>query len=272
MLYADDTSLFLSSDNVTDLFFTANAILDKLREWSEANCLTINTKTSKSILFTPKHKRISVTEEICLGNSKIDIVEQHKVLGVVLSHHMSWDAHIQMLTKQLSSAVGVLYRCRDFFPLSIKLQIHHCIFRSRLNYCTLVWGTTIKNNITTLFLLEKKVVRCINNVHYLHPIRALFAQHKLIRIDNLYDYRLLFQFHFSDALNQQFLKRLSCLTIRTQNYSTRKPDMLLVPFLRTNYSFQALARNIPSILNRNSVEFSGLRFTPHALCDAYINR
>lgn len=183
---------------------------------------------------------------------------------------MSWDAHIQMLTKQLSSAVGVLYRCRDFFPLSIKLQIHHCSFRSRLNYCTLVWGTTTKN-ITTLMLLEKKAVRCINTPLE-HCLFTPLEQHKLIKIDNLYDYCLLFQFHFSDALNQQFLKRLSCLTIRTQNYSTRKPDMWLVPFPRTNYFFQALAHNILSILNRNSVEFSGRKFTRHALRDAYVNR
>lgn len=68
VLYADDTSLFLSSESVSDLFSAANAALDKLREWSEAKCLKINPKKSKAILFAQKNKRVSVTQELYLGN------------------------------------------------------------------------------------------------------------------------------------------------------------------------------------------------------------
>lgn len=69
VLYADDTSLFLSSEDATDLFSAANAVLDKLREWSKANCLKINTKKSKAVLFTPKNKTVSLRQKLYLGHS-----------------------------------------------------------------------------------------------------------------------------------------------------------------------------------------------------------
>lgn len=132
MLYADDTSLFISNADATRLFSAANFTLTQLHAWSNKNCLKINAKKTKCILFAPKNKNINVTEDLILGVSQIDIVKQHKVLGMVLSHRMTWDAHVELLAKKLSCAVGALYRYRDFFPLNIKLQIYHSLFRSHL--------------------------------------------------------------------------------------------------------------------------------------------
>lgn len=250
VLYADDTSLFITSDSTMNLFSRANFVLSKLLDWSNQNSLKINVKKSKAIIFTAKNKRIHISNELYLGSSRIDIVKEHKILGVVFAQRMTWNSHIELLAKKLSSAVGALYRCRDIFPVSVKLQIYNALFRSHLNYCTLVWGTTTKKNINTLLLLEKKAIRCISNVPYLHPTKQLFEQHNIINIQNLYKYRLLYYLHFSSTAHHAFLVELSGLSLRTETGRTRERDKYVVPRRRTDYYLQSLSHNIPVMLNR----------------------
>ncbi|KAH9359569.1 hypothetical protein HPB48_013403 [Haemaphysalis longicornis] len=87
----------------------------------------MNAKKTKCILFASKTKNVIVTEDVICGASQIDIVKHNKVLGVVLSHRMTWDALVELLAKRLSCAVGALHRCRIFFPLNIKFQYYYSL-------------------------------------------------------------------------------------------------------------------------------------------------
>lgn len=272
VLYADDTSLFFTSDNSSHLLHTANETLCKLLDWSSKNYLRINPKKSKAILFASKNKPVSLIGELRLGSSTIDIVKEHKVLGVVLSHRMTWDAHIQQLVKKLSSAVGLIRRSRDIFPTNIKLQVFHSVFRSHINYCTLIWATTTKKNITILHRLEKKAVRCIANVSYFHNTHDLITQFKLVSIQQIYDYRLLYLLYFSSVSYQQFLKELCTLTLQTRTYRTRSSEEWFVPRPRTNYLLQTLTYNVPFLLNKIKTQFSGsIALTRTALRSMFVS-
>ena len=61
-LYADDTCLLSSSNNLDDLQITSNNALDKLNRWCDSNELTINPSKSTFILIRlnskPTHKFI----------------------------------------------------------------------------------------------------------------------------------------------------------------------------------------------------------------------
>lgn len=146
--------------------------------------------------------------------------------------------------------MGALSSCRYIFPISVKLQIYYALLRSHLNYCNLVWGMTTKKNINTHLHLEKKAIRCISNVAYLHPTKQLFEQHNIISIHNLYKYRLLYQLHFSSTAHCAFLAELSGLSVRDGAGRTREQDRYIVPRRRTDYFLQSLSYNIPVMLNR----------------------
>ena len=55
ILYADDTTFQLSGTDLNFLVLRANLELKKAQTWFEANCLTLNSKKTKFILFK-KHK------------------------------------------------------------------------------------------------------------------------------------------------------------------------------------------------------------------------
>lgn len=142
VLYADDTSLFVSGSNSEEEFTKGQVELQKLFTLSKSNGLKINCSKSEAILFMANNKDAQINAQIMLGGIPINIVNQHKILRVTFSADMTWTCYVESLTKSLSSVAGALSRCRHFLPVRVKLQIYHVLFSSRINYCALVWGTT----------------------------------------------------------------------------------------------------------------------------------
>ena len=51
ILFADDTNIFINATSSEELYIKANALLQKLKQYIDANFLHINLKKSKFILF-----------------------------------------------------------------------------------------------------------------------------------------------------------------------------------------------------------------------------
>ena len=58
LLFADDTTFQMSSDNLQDLFAIANLELQKACIWFQANKLTLNVSKTKFILFRDKKMKV----------------------------------------------------------------------------------------------------------------------------------------------------------------------------------------------------------------------
>lgn len=156
ILYADDTSLFISGPDASDVATRAEKCLSELSRWPNSNGLKINTQKTKAGMFRARNKQAMLNKHMTLASAPIGIVSRHKILEVTFSNDMTWTCQVQSLAKSLSSASGALARCRHFFPTKAKLQIYHALFASHVNYCTLVWCTTRDKNINAIHLLQKK--------------------------------------------------------------------------------------------------------------------
>lgn len=183
---------------------------------------------------------------------KIDIVHEHKILGVTFSSHLSWDSHINNLCKQLSLTTGVLSRCREILPTQIKIKIYHALFQSHINYCSLVWLTTTQRNINRILLLQKKAVRPIANIGYLSPTSTYFCTHRLIKIQDLYEFRILRSFYICSSALQHFIQTTAFLQRQSHDINTRNVGKWLIPRFRTDYKHQSLKHNLPYILNKHN--------------------
>ena len=50
-MFADDTNIFYSHQNISSLFMTVNNELDKIGKWFKANKLSLNVKKTKYTFF-----------------------------------------------------------------------------------------------------------------------------------------------------------------------------------------------------------------------------
>ncbi|XP_077516767.1 uncharacterized protein LOC144127745 [Amblyomma americanum] len=159
----EDTSLLFSGNNIPLLISNTNSVLEKLKSWSAANSLIINSKKTKAVLFHYRQSAVTSDLRLKIDNSIIEVVDTVKTLGIFFNKNMSWDPHISFSLTNLSKCVGILAKFRSYLPVSIKLIIYNTLFMSYVNYCFLVWGSTTPTNLHKIYMLQKKAVRYIAN-------------------------------------------------------------------------------------------------------------
>lgn len=168
IIYADDTSLFFQSRNISDLSLLANTTLEHLAEWSKVNALKLNTRKTKAVIFAPPQKHLSEDILLQVGSDIIEVVPNVKTLGVIFNQKLTWNEHVELIASRLAKACGVLCRLRETIPSKVKLILYNALFSSHLMYCHLVWGTTSKENINKLLLLQKRLFVILQTRHSTH--------------------------------------------------------------------------------------------------------
>ena len=94
-----------------------------------------------------------------INGTKISHVSHSKFLGIVIDEKLSWDRHIQYLTKKIRSITG---RIRKSMPADLYLKLYNALYESHLFYGTSVWGVSIKDKPDNkLFIAQKHYIRII---------------------------------------------------------------------------------------------------------------
>ena len=104
-MFADDTNLFLSHQNINTLFKIFNKELKKIGDWFKANKLFLNNRKTKYTLF---HKK-SFKDNLPLKLPALKIADKNierktaiKFLGAMLDENKSWEEHICTVETKLS--------------------------------------------------------------------------------------------------------------------------------------------------------------------------
>ena len=102
-LFADDTALFLSNDNLKTLNKDVNYELLNIEALLNANKLSLNDSKTKYLLIKPKTK----TSQLCkfavtIKGIELEKCQSAKYLGIILDENLNWKPHIQFLGKKKS--------------------------------------------------------------------------------------------------------------------------------------------------------------------------
>jgi hypothetical protein len=123
--FADDTSLYLSNSNETELFKHANLAMKALYEWFCANKLSLNASKTKYIILRAPHTRCNITDlNIYIDNTPLQRIGCHsreqstKFLGLVIDEHLSWTNHLAYINKKISWALFSIRQAKNVLPLN----------------------------------------------------------------------------------------------------------------------------------------------------------
>ena len=83
ILFADDTTFYLSSNNFTYLFTTMNNELLNLTDWLRANKLSLNISKTNYMLFT-YHKQQDTNIDLQISNSNTQRAKCANFLGLYI--------------------------------------------------------------------------------------------------------------------------------------------------------------------------------------------
>ena len=92
---ADDTTVTLIAENISNIEFEMNKELVCLNNWLVINKLSININKTEFMLITTRQKRTFIDQgpKISINNKEIQQVKSVKSLGVHTEENLSWFKH-----------------------------------------------------------------------------------------------------------------------------------------------------------------------------------
>ena len=154
LLFADDTSIYLSGKNMTSLYQTVNSELESINEWMSANYLILNVNKTKCMLFSTVSRNTNLS--LMYSNKNIEMVHNVKFLGININEKLSWNYHVSQLCNTIARNVGVLSTLQ-FLPENVLKMSYHTLISSHLIYCLSIWGLTSNVILPVSMCYRKKL-------------------------------------------------------------------------------------------------------------------
>ena len=248
ILFADDTSIFLSHKNIHTLQSNFNNEIKLIFQWFNSNKLTINEKKTNFIIFTKKtFNKESIS--IKIGESAIQRVSSTKFLGVVIDEKLSWANHVDIICNKLCKSIGVMYKLKSL-PTSILRMIYYAIMYPYLHYAITVWGNCALVHQERLFKLQKRAIRIINHESFLAHTSPMFYSCNMLQYRDIYIYETgVFMYLCQNHYLPEYLLNLFIFNSDVHSYNTRSAAHFHLPNVRTSVNQKSIIFQGPFLWN-----------------------
>lgn len=147
LMYADDIVLLSTSPDVLQKMI--DALYSYCKKWG----LKVNLAKSKILIFR-EGPRFSKLLGWTLGEEKIEIVNEYKYLGVILTYNLSLLKHLDLklaTAKNAINATWISYINNPKISILNKLKIFNAAARSIMFYSVQIWGFKQYDQVEKLF-------------------------------------------------------------------------------------------------------------------------
>ena len=137
--YADDTTLCVSSTNLSSLVNNLNADMQSIEQYCQSNMLVLNVAKTKAMLFSGRKDYNPDILNLSSNGFPIEFVANFKYLGIHIDNKLTFIPHIHHVIKKLTSAGYVLAKCRNFLPRHILVLLFNAIGLSHINFGAVIY-------------------------------------------------------------------------------------------------------------------------------------
>ena len=121
--------------------------LSDLQEYAEANSMKINQGKTKVMLFNNARK-YDFHPNLKVSQTELEVVEEMKLLGVVITSNLSWNANTKQIVSKAAGRLWLLRRLKNLGASHEQLlDVYNKQIRSILEFAAVVWhaGLTKEN-------------------------------------------------------------------------------------------------------------------------------
>ena len=161
-LYADDTALFCAGESAGEISEKLSVVMGSVAMWMEKNGLTLNASKTKAMLFGSHFKLNKAGPlNVRIKNTPIETVSSFKYLGLHFDQTLSWNIHVDHITKSVVKYIGLFYRIRKYLSQESLTILHNSLVLPRIDYCDGVWGNCSKFLRDKIDRLQNRSARAI---------------------------------------------------------------------------------------------------------------
>ena len=175
ILFADDTNIFYSNSDISELERIVNVELSKLSNWFKANRLSLNaTKTNFIIFGNKKVSKCGREFKLLLDGNVLERTDCTKFLGVYFDEKLKWHTHLNHISSKISKGLGMLGRVSKILPLNVLRTLYHTLIYPYLNYCCIIWGGAGASALHRLEVLQNRAIRIITHSPFLSSSSPIY--------------------------------------------------------------------------------------------------
>ena len=217
-----------------------NHELKLLSNWLRLlNKLSLNADKTELIYFRSNKRHLNLREiYVKLDGTRLTPANYVKYLGMYLDKHLSWDLHIQNLSKKLSRANGIISKLRHNAPRKVCLQVYYSIFYSHMMYGCNLWGLTSLKNLSKIEVLQRKCVRIIMFSDFDTPTNPLFIELKILKVSDLIklqQLKLVYEY-YNSLLPLDICQYFTPITDIHYNLRSANNNCLFIDQIKTSYA------------------------------------
>ena len=116
-LFADDTFLSFSSNNLALIEHILNSDLVKLKEWAKEWLINFNPLKTEVVVISNIHNDYVI--KLSYDENILKIVENHKHLGITISSNNKWSNHFDSIINSASKQISYLRKPKFQLPKHI---------------------------------------------------------------------------------------------------------------------------------------------------------
>lgn len=183
--YADDTTLCFTADNLITL--------EKLCCEQTNTCikfyknLNLQTNYNKSSYLNFSLKNVTNFQpKISIDDNIIKEVEYTKMLGLYIDNRLSWEKHIDITSKKISSNLFLLRKLSTVCGLNVLKIAYYGLLYPHLAYGIIFWGSCADVHLTRIFKLQKCAIRILTNSGFLESCKSKFKELEIMPLPCIY--------------------------------------------------------------------------------------
>ena len=232
ILFADDTNVFLTGNNIDQMIEIMNGELNNAFLWLNSNKLSLNVKKTQFMLFSLR-KHIITNTDMCINNQIIDRVEHTMFLGVILDSHLTWSYNIQHVKIKIAKSIGILCRARKVLKRTTLITLYYACIYPYLTYCVEVWGSAAKVYMASVEKVQKLACRIITSMPPRTSSDLLFTMLNFLNFNAIYKQCVLvMMYKFNTGMLPDVLNNMFTRTNAINNITTRQTNKLHVNFCK----------------------------------------
>ena len=120
------------------------------------------------MLLSKKRTTIDPYPTMMLNDQPLEIVQQYKYLGLLVSSNLSWTPHIRLICNKARRILGLIY-CKFSWNTDcfVTLRLYLALVRPHLEYAVQVWNPHLVMDKNRLEKVQKFALRvCAQNYNY----------------------------------------------------------------------------------------------------------
>ena len=229
-LYADDTVLLCSGNDLDNIFANMQKDLNNISGWCNSNKLTINSKKTKYTVFGSRNmlkKTKNIKNCLTMDGHTLDRVHCYKYLGLSIDDSLSFNKHVQDMHKIVTHKLYMFSKIRFYIGEKEAILLFKTMILPIMEYCDIIYEGTSMKNLDRIDRLFKQGLRiCVRN-----RVPAVKDFDELQEICQLCSLPIRRKVHLR---NFMFKQQGNIDIINRRNIRTRLHDAIVFTFYKPN--------------------------------------